>query len=138
MGLFGYFGYQVFWVKGLRILLGDLSVRVKFGFGSDSKTKNLGKYPEERFSFDYYFTLFNWKRKKARGIIPMAKVAAPNMALKVLDTAVQVHGAACLSSDTVLAHLWATTARTLRIADGADEVHLGTIGKLEQQRASKL
>lgn len=51
MGLFGYFGYQVFWVKGLRILLGDLSVRVKFGFGSDSKTKNLGKYPEERFSF---------------------------------------------------------------------------------------
>ncbi|CAN6922007.1 unnamed protein product, partial [Brassica oleracea var. botrytis] len=65
----------------------------------------------------------------------MAKVAAPNMALKVLDTAVQVHGAACLSSDTVLAHLWATTARTLRIADGADEVHLGTIGKLELQRA---
>ncbi|KAG2245762.1 hypothetical protein Bca4012_091296 [Brassica carinata] len=60
------------------------------------------------------------------------------MALKVLDTAVQVHGAACLSSDTVLAHLWATTARTLRIADGADEVHLGTIGKLELQRALTL
>ena len=59
------------------------------------------------------------------------------MALKVLDTAIQVHGAAGVFSDTVLAHLWAT-ARTLRIADGPDEVHLGTIGKLELQRASKL
>ncbi|KAI4345386.1 hypothetical protein L6164_012514 [Bauhinia variegata] len=72
--------------------------------------------------------------KRARGIIAMAKVAAPNMALKVLDMAMQVHGAAGLSSDTVLAHLWAT-ARTLRIADGPDEVHLGTIAKLELQKA---
>ncbi|KAL6896872.1 hypothetical protein ACP4OV_007444 [Aristida adscensionis] len=72
--------------------------------------------------------------KKARGILAMAKVAAPNMALKVLDMAMQVHGAAGLSSDTVLSHLWAT-ARTLRIADGPDEVHLGTIAKLELQRA---
>ncbi|KAI3459252.1 hypothetical protein Pfo_015915 [Paulownia fortunei] len=72
--------------------------------------------------------------KKARGIIAMAKVAAPNMALKVLDMAMQVHGAAGLSGDTVLAHLWAT-ARTLRIADGPDEVHLGTIAKLELRRA---
>ncbi|XP_057992182.1 probable acyl-CoA dehydrogenase IBR3 isoform X2 [Hevea brasiliensis] len=72
--------------------------------------------------------------KKARGTIAMAKVAAPNMALMVLDMAMQVHGAAGLSSDTVLSHLWAT-ARTLRIADGPDEVHLGTIAKLELQRA---
>ena len=62
------------------------------------------------------------------------QVAAPNMALKVLDMAIQVHGGAGVSSDTVLAHLWAT-ARTLRIADGPDEVHLGTIAKLELQRA---
>ncbi|KAI3961153.1 hypothetical protein MKX01_035739 [Papaver californicum] len=72
--------------------------------------------------------------KKARGIIAMAKVAAPNMALEVLDRAIQVHGGAGVSSDTVLAHLW-VTARTLRIADGPDEVHLGTIAKLELQRA---
>ncbi|PUZ73347.1 hypothetical protein GQ55_2G467500 [Panicum hallii var. hallii] len=72
--------------------------------------------------------------KRARGILAMAKVAAPNMALKVLDMAMQVHGAAGLSTDTVLSHLWAT-ARTLRIADGPDEVHLGTIAKLELQRA---
>ncbi|MED6178740.1 putative acyl-CoA dehydrogenase ibr3, partial [Stylosanthes scabra] len=64
--------------------------------------------------------------KKARGILAMAKVAAPNMALKVLKMAIQVHGAAGVSSDTVLSHLWAA-ARTLRIADGPDEVHLGTI-----------
>jgi len=62
------------------------------------------------------------------------QVAAPNMALKVLDMAIQVHGAAGVSSDTVLAHLWAAS-RTLRLADGPDEVHLGTIAKLELQKA---
>ncbi|MED6116695.1 putative acyl-CoA dehydrogenase ibr3 [Stylosanthes scabra] len=64
----------------------------------------------------------------------MAKVVSPNMALKVLDMAIQVHGVVGVSSDTVLSHLWAA-ARTLRIADGSDEVHLGTIAKLELQRA---
>ncbi|XP_038991651.1 LOW QUALITY PROTEIN: probable acyl-CoA dehydrogenase IBR3 [Hibiscus syriacus] len=72
--------------------------------------------------------------KHARGTIAMAKVAAPNMALKVLDMAIQVHGGAGVSSDTVLAHMWAA-ARTLRIADGPDEVHLGTIAQLELRRA---
>ncbi|KAL8121550.1 hypothetical protein AgCh_018331 [Apium graveolens] len=75
--------------------------------------------------------------KKARGILAMAKVAAPNMALMVIDIAMQVHGAAGLSGDTVLSHLYAT-ARTLRIADGPDEVHLATIAKLELQRVAKL
>lgn len=56
------------------------------------------------------------------------------MALMVLDTAMQVHGAAGVSGDTVLAHLWAT-ARTLRIADGPDEVHLGTIAKTELRKS---
>ncbi|CAN6468211.1 unnamed protein product [Victoria cruziana] len=72
--------------------------------------------------------------KKARGFLAMAKVAAPRTALQVLDMAIQVHGGAGVSSDTVLAHLWAS-ARTLRIADGPDEVHLGTIAKLEVQKA---
>ncbi|KAH9613322.1 hypothetical protein KSS87_015577 [Heliosperma pusillum] len=72
--------------------------------------------------------------KKARGTIAMAKVAAPTMALHVLDKAIQVHGALGVSSDTVLAHLWATS-RTLRIADGPDEVHLGTIAKLELRKS---
>lgn len=64
----------------------------------------------------------------------MVQVAAPNMTLKVLDMAMQVHGAVGVSSDTVLAHLWAA-ARTLRIADGPDDVHLGTIAKLELRKA---
>ncbi|KAG5555125.1 hypothetical protein RHGRI_012604 [Rhododendron griersonianum] len=46
--------------------------------------------------------------KESHGILAMAKVAAPNLALKVLDMAMQVHGAAGLSLDTILAHLWAT------------------------------
>ncbi|KAH7423817.1 hypothetical protein KP509_12G075500 [Ceratopteris richardii] len=70
----------------------------------------------------------------ARGAIAMAKVAAPRMALKVLDAAIQTHGAAGVSSDFVLAYLWAS-ARTLRIADGPDEVHLQTLAKLELKRA---
>ncbi|GLJ10910.1 hypothetical protein SUGI_0137810, partial [Cryptomeria japonica] len=72
--------------------------------------------------------------KVAKGAIAMAKVTAPNMALKVLDTAIQVHGGAGVSTDLVLSHLWAT-ARTLRLADGPDEVHLGTIAKIELSRA---
>ena len=59
------------------------------------------------------------------------------MDLMVIDMTMQVHGAAGLSGDTVLSHLYAT-ARTLRIADGSDEVHQGTIAKLELQRAAKL
>ncbi|KAI4376720.1 hypothetical protein MLD38_014449 [Melastoma candidum] len=70
--------------------------------------------------------------KMARGTIAMAKVMAPNMALKVM--AMQVRGTAELSSDTVLAHLYATS-RKLRIVDGLNEVHLGTIVKLELRKA---
>ena len=66
--------------------------------------------------------------KFSRGAISMAKVAAPNMALKVLDTTIQVHGAAGVSTDFALSYFWAS-ARTLRLADGPDEVHLGTIAK---------
>ncbi|KAL3678875.1 hypothetical protein R1sor_021831 [Riccia sorocarpa] len=72
--------------------------------------------------------------KVARGALAMAKVVAPRTALKVLDYAIQVHGGAGVCSDLPLAHLWAQ-ARTLRIADGPDEVHIGTIAKLELDRA---
>jgi acyl-CoA dehydrogenase len=68
--------------------------------------------------------------KAARAEIAMIKVVAPNVALQVLDRAIQAHGAAGVSQDTFLAHAWAS-ARTLRLADGPDEVHLETIAKLE-------
>jgi acyl-CoA dehydrogenase len=53
----------------------------------------------------------------------MIKVVAPNVALRVIDRAIQAHGAAGVSGDTFLARMWASI-RTLRIADGPDEVSL--------------
>ncbi len=69
----------------------------------------------------------------ARAEIAMIKVVAPKVALAVLDRAIQVHGGAGVSQDTFLAGAWAQ-ARTLRIADGPDEVHRETIAKLELEK----
>jgi acyl-CoA dehydrogenase len=71
--------------------------------------------------------------KAARAAIAMIKVVAPNVALQVIDRAIQAHGAMGISQDTFLAHAWAH-ARTLRLADGPDEVHLETIAKLELRK----
>jgi acyl-CoA dehydrogenase len=68
--------------------------------------------------------------KKARKEIAMIKVIAPAMALKVIDRAIQAFGAAGVSEDTPLAALWAN-ARTLRLADGPDEVHKAQLARLE-------
>ncbi len=68
--------------------------------------------------------------KAARREIAMIKVVAPRMACRVLDRAIQVHGGAGVSSDFWLAEAYAH-ARTLRLADGPDEVHLESLAKLE-------
>jgi len=68
--------------------------------------------------------------KAARAEIAMIKVVAPNITLRVLDRAIQSHGAAGVSQDTFLAASWANV-RTLRLADGPDEVHTEAIAKLE-------
>jgi acyl-CoA dehydrogenase len=68
--------------------------------------------------------------KAARAEIAMIKVVAPNMALQVIDWAMQVHGGAAVSQDFHLAYHFASS-RTLRFADGPDEVHRNQIGKLE-------
>ncbi|WP_087720722.1 acyl-CoA dehydrogenase family protein [Salinicola salarius] len=70
--------------------------------------------------------------KVARQEIAMIKVAAPSMALKVLDRAIQAHGAMGVCQDSFLAASWARI-RTLRLADGPDEVHLDAIAKLEMR-----
>jgi acyl-CoA dehydrogenase len=71
--------------------------------------------------------------KAARSEIAQIKVVAPRTALRVLDRAIQAHGAAGVSEDFPLAKAWAH-ARTLRLADGPDEVHLEAIAKIELSR----
>ncbi len=71
--------------------------------------------------------------KEAANEISGIKVAIPNMALKVIDRAIQVHGAAGVTQDTPLADMW-TSVRTLRIADGPDEVHKMTIARRELKK----
>jgi acyl-CoA dehydrogenase len=79
--------------------------------------------------------------KAARTEIAMIKVVAPQVTLRVLDRAIQAHGVAGVSQDTFLASAWANV-RTLRIADGPDEVHTEAIarrelGKWEKAKAQR-
>ncbi|WP_295816368.1 acyl-CoA dehydrogenase family protein [uncultured Deinococcus sp.] len=71
--------------------------------------------------------------KEARGQIAAIKVVAPNVALRVIDRAIQVYGGAGVSQDTPLAMMYAQ-ARTLRLADGPDIVHTETVAKVEMKR----
>ena len=73
--------------------------------------------------------------KAARAEIAAIKVVAPNVALRVLDRAIQAFGGAGVCEDPGLAHHWAGQ-RTLRLADGPDEVHRATIAKIELQKAA--
>jgi acyl-CoA dehydrogenase len=66
--------------------------------------------------------------KEARDLIAMIKIVAPTMALKVIDRAIQIMGGKGVCDDTPLAHFYAA-ARTLRLADGPDEVHMSQLGK---------
>jgi acyl-CoA dehydrogenase len=74
--------------------------------------------------------------KGARAEISMIKVVAPNVTLRVLDRAIQAHGGAGVSEDTFLAAAWAGV-RTLRIADGPDEVHIEAIARQELRKWGK-
>jgi acyl-CoA dehydrogenase len=74
--------------------------------------------------------------KVARSEVAQIKVAVPNMALRVIDKAIQIHGGAGVSQDTPLARLYAGQ-RTLRIADGPDEVHRRSIARIELSKYSE-
>lgn len=75
--------------------------------------------------------------REARLVITAAKVVVPRAVLHVIDTAIQLHGAAGVGQDTKLGGYWGAV-RTLRLADGPDEVHRMAIGKQVIQLHSKL
>jgi len=115
--------------------------RVAFGKPVSEQTVTLERIAESRILIDQarLLTLHAaWKmdtvgNKAARKEIAMIKVAAPNMACQVIDWAMQVHGGGGVSDDFGIASAYAQ-ARTLRFADGPDEVHRNQIGRLELAR----
>jgi acyl-CoA dehydrogenase len=115
--------------------------RVAFGKPVAEQTVTLERIAEARIMIDQarLLTLHAaWKmdtvgNKAARKEIAMIKVAAPNMLCQVIDWAIQAHGAGGVSDDFGLANAYAH-ARTLRLADGPDEVHRNQIGRLELKR----
>jgi acyl-CoA dehydrogenase len=80
--------------------------------------------------------LVDRKAPEAIGAVSQIKVAVPNMAQRVVDMAIQLHGGGGLSNDFPLAGAW-TAARALRLADGPDEVHRGVVARLELARYGK-
>jgi acyl-CoA dehydrogenase len=112
--------------------------RVAFGRRVADQTVTLERIAEARIMIDQCrllvlnaaYKMDVGGNKAAKAEIAMIKVAAPNMACKVIDWAMQVHGAAGVCDDFDLARAYAH-ARTLRFADGPDEVHRNQIGKLE-------
>jgi acyl-CoA dehydrogenase len=112
--------------------------RVAFGKPIAEQTVTLERIAEARIAIEQSrlltlkaaYMMDTVGNKVARKEVAMIKVAAPNMALKVIDWAIQAHGGAGVSDDFPLARMWASS-RTLRLADGPDEVHRNQIGKLE-------
>jgi acyl-CoA dehydrogenase len=112
--------------------------RVAFGKPIAEQTVTLERIAEARIMIEQSrlltlkaaYMMDTVGNKVARKEIAMIKVAAPNMAQQVIDWAIQVHGAAGVSDDFFLARAYAGT-RTLRLADGPDEVHRNQIGQLE-------
>lgn len=112
--------------------------RVAFGKPLAEQTVTLERIAEARIRIEQArllvlkaaYMMDTVGNKAARKEIAMIKVAAPNMALQVIDWAIQAHGAAGVCDDFGLAYAYAG-ARTLRIADGPDEVHRNQIAKLE-------
>jgi acyl-CoA dehydrogenase len=115
--------------------------RVAFGKAVSEQTVTQERIAEARIAIDQARLLVlkaahmmdTVGNKAARMEIAMIKVAAPNMALKVIDWAMQVHGGGGVAEDFGLAHAYAQ-ARTLRFADGPDEVHRNQIARLELRK----
>jgi acyl-CoA dehydrogenase len=124
--------------RALELMCRRLSARVAFGKPIATQTVWQERIAEARIAIDQARLLTlnaAWKmdvagNKVARNEIAMIKVAAPNVACKVIDWAIQAFGGAGVCDDFPLAHAY-SSARSLRIADGPDEVHRNAIAKGE-------
>ena len=122
----------------LELMCRRVKSRVAFGRPIGEQSVTLERIAESRILIDQARLLTMkaaWMmdtvgNKAARAEIAMIKVAAPTMACKVIDWAIQAHGAGGLSEDFIIANYYAH-ARKLRFADGPDEVHRNQIGRLE-------
>jgi len=127
--------------RALEMLCRRAVERVAFGRRLSEQGVTLERIAESRIEIDQArwlvlnaaYMMDTVGNRAAKKEIAMIKVAAPKMACRVLDWAIQVHGGAGVSQDFLLAHAYAG-ARSLRLADGPDEVHRAQIGKLELSR----
>jgi acyl-CoA dehydrogenase len=127
--------------RALEQMCKRLKARVAFGQSVADQSVWLERIAESRILIDQTRLLVlkaadlmdTVGNKAARAEIAMIKVAAPNVALKVIDWAIQAYGGAGVCDDFGLAYAYAH-ARTLRIADGPDEVHRNQIGRLELRK----
>jgi acyl-CoA dehydrogenase len=127
--------------RALELMCRRVKTRVAFGRPIAEQTVTLERIAEARMAIDQarLLTLMAAHKmdalgnKAARAEIAMIKVVAPAMLLKVTDWAIQAHGAAGLSEDFPLSGIYAY-GRTVRIADGPDEVHRNQIGRLELKK----
>jgi acyl-CoA dehydrogenase len=115
--------------------------RVAFGKPVSEQTVTLERIAEARIMIEQTrlltlkaaYMMDKVGNKVARAEIAMIKVAAPNMLCQIVDWAIQAHGGGGVSDDFGLARAYAG-ARTLRLADGPDEVHRNQIGRLELKK----
>jgi acyl-CoA dehydrogenase len=124
--------------RALEKMCKRVKTRVTFGKPVSEQTVTLERIADARIMIDQArlltlkaaYLMDTVGNKAARAEIAMIKVAAPVMACQVIDWAIQAHGGAGVCDDFGLARAYAH-ARTLRLADGPDEVHRNQIGKLE-------
>ncbi|HTI16117.1 MAG TPA: acyl-CoA dehydrogenase family protein [Trinickia sp.] len=127
--------------RALELMCRRTSERVAFGKPIAAQTVTQERIAESRCAIEQArlltlkaaYMMDTVGNKAARGEIAMIKVVAPNMACQVIDWAIQAHGGGGVSDDFPLAYAY-TLARTMRFADGPDEVHRNAIAKLELER----
>lgn len=128
--------------RALELMCARVKTRVAFGRPLAEQSTLRSHIAESRMEIDQArlltlraaYLMDTVGNKAARSEIAQIKVVAPRIALRVLDRAIQAHGAAGISQDFPLARAWAHS-RTLRLADGPDEVHVEAIAKMELAKA---